>query len=110
MSSDGSTTGVRDFVARFPLLDRQSCIWRRRGTSLRLFTLQGREVCLDLVVLREFALNIVIDASQFLGSKVSDDAIQPKRHPVLTFCRESINSANDLSARYLTLFQLKVRR
>ena len=39
--------------------------------NLRLFPLQGRKIGLDLVVLCNFALNIVVDADEFLAPRIS---------------------------------------
>lgn len=73
--------------------------------------MQSSQVGLDSGVLVELALDVVVDVDQLLHTAISrtpkfkyTSGISP------TFCRVSINSAMGRSDRYLTLFQLNVRR
>ena len=81
-SSDGSTMGVSDLVARFPLrresgkvsrlgryADMYIGVWpvcRPGDFALRLFPLQRRKVRLYRVVLIELCLDIIVDIGEFL--------------------------------------------
>lgn len=67
--------GVSDLVDRLPLVhchQAVSCADQMRGftsvwTTIRLFPLQRRKVCLDLVVLVELALDVVVCRDEVLG-------------------------------------------
>lgn len=74
----------------------------------RLLPLQCCKICLDLIVLSELGLDIVIDTDELLQAHISYHHCYIEM--CLTFCKESIISTRGLSARYLTLFQVKVRK
>ena len=73
--------------------------------------MQSREVCLGRVVLVELPLDVVVYVDELLRLVVSRlYGFETALASFNTFCRFSINSPSGRSARYLTLFQLKVRK
>lgn len=75
---------------------------------LRLLPLQCGEVGLDLVILGNLCLDVVVNADEFLVQSSQPCTTKSIVHS--TFCKESISSANDLSALYLTLFHANDRK
>lgn len=53
---------MRDFVDKLPLVKVNISSLSKEVKGVRLFPLQGGKVCFDLVILRVFALHIIVDA------------------------------------------------
>lgn len=104
--------GVSDLVVRFPLLlVSVALLLGPCSCHSRLSSVQSRQVRLDRVVLVELPLDVVVDVDELLRRIVSKPYSSERRSTSYdTFCRFSISSPSGRSARYLTLFQLNVRK
>ena len=88
---------------------RQYPVGINQGGIARLLSLKSGQGGLDLIVLGVLRPDVVVDAGSFLFTvKFHKQPVEHfKKH---TFWRRSISSPKDLSALYLTLFHVKVRR
>lgn len=66
--TEGSTSGVRDFVDRLPLGMLVYLFVMRIHDAARLFSLQSSEIRLDLVILSYLVLDIIVDTDKLLAT------------------------------------------